>query len=310
MKKIIILSVLFALSATVTAHAQIDTAAGYKSIFGHESTEWNVALNYLDDYNWYNYIMRSSIDTSVNDNIYKKIEVYFYNNIVDTEYLEQYILLREDTTTGKVWLRCVGGDDWLEQRIGVTDTDFLIMDMSMEIGDSIFLFLSSMTFDLLWEDWFYVRCIDTINGHKTIHLQNEQNYTIDFIEGIGASNLFDVIEPWHFYSALVCCHKDGELIYHKTVPGHPDENCIIPYVGIENSAVESSVSVYPNPCSDWIMIKGENIQQATIYDMEGRVLCQNIYTTSSIDTKELPLGVYFLKVISGHEITIKTIIKK
>lgn len=301
MKNAIILSVLIALSTTVTA--QTDTVAGYKSIFGHESTEWNVALNYMDDYNWYNYIMRSSIDTSVNETKYKKIEIY------SSAAWERDILLREDTTTGKVWLRCVGGDDWLEQRIGVTDTDFLIMDMSMEIGDSIFLFLSSMTFDLLWEDWFYVRCIDTINGHKTIHLQNEQNYTIDFIEGIGASNLFDVIEPWHFYSALVCCHKDGELIYHKTVPGHPDENCIIPYVGIENSAVESSVSVYPNPCSDWIRIEGDNIQSACLYDILGSVIMDNVDVHSPINLSSLPHGVYLLRVANGNTLLTKTIIK-
>ncbi len=247
--------------------------------------------------------MRSSIDTSVNETKYKKIEIY------SSAAWERDILLREDTTTGKVWLRCVGGDDWLEQRIGVTDTDFLIMDMSMEIGDSIFLFLSSMTFDLLWEDWFYVRCIDTINGHKTIHLQNEQNYTIDFIEGIGASNLFDVIEPWHFYSALVCCHKDGELIYHKTVPGHPDENCIIPYVGIENSAVESSVSVYPNPCSDWIRIEGDNIQSACLYDILGSVIMDNVDVHSPINLSSLPHGVYLLRVANGNTLLTKTIIK-
>ncbi len=310
MKKIIILSVLFALSATVTAHAQIDTVTGYKSIFGHESTVWNVMMVYLDDYNGYNYIMRSSIDTSVNDNIYKKIEVYFYNNIVDTEYLEQYILLREDTTTGKVWFRCIG-DDRLEYEIGIKDTDFLIMDMSMEIGDSILLFLVGRQYSYsILLDWFFVSAIDTINNSKTIHLHDKYNHEVEFIEGIGGSNLFDAIEPWHLYSALVCCHKDGELVYHKAAPYHSDENCIIPYVGIENSAIESSVSIYPNPCGDYIIIKGDNIQQATIYDMEGRVVCPNICMATTIDIKKLHAGVYFLKIISNHEITIKTIIKK
>lgn len=159
-------------------------------------------------------------------------------------------------------------------------------------------------------DWFFVSAIDTINNFKTIHLHDKYNHEVEFIEGIGGSNLFDAIEPWHLYSALVCCHKDGELVYHKAAPYHSDENCIIPYVGIENSAIESSVSIYPNPCGDYIIIKGDNIQQATIYDMEGRVVCPNICMATTIDIKKLHAGVYFLKIISNHEITIKTIIKK
>ncbi len=304
MKKTIILSVLIALSATVVA--QNDTVTGYKSIFGHESTVWNVMMEYLDDGSGYNYIMRSSIDTSVNDNIYKKIEVYFYNNIVDTEYLRQYILLREDTTTGKVWFRCIG-DDRLEYEIGIKDTDFLIMDMSMEIGDSILLFLVGRRYSYsILLDWFFVSAIDTINNFKTIHLHDKDNDEVEFIEGIGGSNLFDAIEPWHYYSALVCCHKDGELVYHKAPPYHSDENCIIPHVGIENSAIESSVFVYPNPATNEAMVLSSfGINEVEVFDMAGScVLRQEASGLSAkLDVKALPRGTYIVRIHTPMGVT-------
>ena len=312
MKKLLSLYVFAVLS--LSAFAQTDTVAGYKSIFGHESTVWNGAKEYWDDPHWFNYILQTSYDTIIDSLNYKKIDCYRY--IISTNSWgrcpESEFFLREDTITGKVWVRYETDNN----NFNMADTDYLVVDMTLEIGDSILLQRAATS--RLWGEMFYVRNISYSGSGKTIHLQDViddfklPTRDIYFIEGVGCSHLFDFAIDYIYRTILVCCHKDGELIYHNAIPNYPDEDCIVPYggAGIDNCDDKVSVSVFPNPCTDWIEVNGENIQSASLCDIKGNVVMADIEVPSRISMADIPSGVYFLRVVQDNMVSSRSVIKK
>ena len=60
-----------------------------------------------------------------------------------------------------------------------------------------------------------------------------------------------------------------------------------------------SLSIYPNPTSDIISIKGvENIKSIKVYSILG-ALEKEVFNTNQIDVSELSSGVHFIKVNNG-----------
>ncbi|MDX2172612.1 MAG: T9SS type A sorting domain-containing protein [Bacteroidota bacterium] len=91
-------------------------------------------------------------------------------------------------------------------------------------------------------------------------------------------------------------------------------NQFIPNVGIINNLnKDNSVLIFPNPASSFILIKSE----ITTIDFEIlNDLGQKIYvdfnkneTSTTIDIRKLPEGIYFLKVNANHNLVSKRIIK-
>ena len=111
-------------------------------------------------------------------------------------------------------------------------------------------------------------------------------------------------------SGIVCCHKDGELVYHHIEDWMiEEEDCKVDYIGIDEARAEQ-VSVYPNPCGDWITLDGERAQSVSLYDMTGRKLDVDIKADGRIHTGNLPSGVYLLRAVLENSTITKTIIKK
>ena len=302
MKKLVLLNVM--LTVLMAAGAQNDSVVGYRSIFGRESTEWRGATQALDASGWENWILRTSYDTIICGLFYKKIECYSYRISVDEEHRYEYcdFFLREDTVSGKLWIRYPHDIEFHHS----ADTDYLIMDMNLEIGDSIFLIETGSSLEL-WSEWFYVANITYSDSMKIIHLESCEKYAdrIDFIEGVGCSNLFDFVLTYQVQSMLLCCHKDGELIYHN------DEDCLKPEgAGIGNCNDNDSISAYPNPCQDFIVITGKDNLAAKIYDTGGKMIRNVVNIQSPVFIGDLPAGIYCIKIISNLEVVSKTIIKQ
>ena len=60
-----------------------------------------------------------------------------------------------------------------------------------------------------------------------------------------------------------------------------------------------SISIYPNPTSDFISIKGiENIKSIKVYSILGS-LEKEVFNTNQVDVSELASGVHFIKVDNG-----------
>lgn len=303
MKKIVLLNVLLAMLMAV--NAQTDSI-GYKSIFGREFTEWRGATMFYDLW-WENHVLQTDGDTVIGEYTYKKVT---YKN-----WCEYY--LKEDPQTGKVWCRYPDRVTTMTGFHMEADTDYLIMDLSLEINDSIVLTMMCMGGGL-HDRLFYVSSIDYVDSMKHIVLMDdydEYGYygcVVEFVEGAGCSNLFGMIPIAQIENEFVCCHKDGVLVYHN--PTHPlhqeGDSCQIPPYG--NIIVDGclTITVSPNPCTDWVVIEGENIQSASLCDINGIILLTNINVPGEINMADFPIGVYFIRVVYNNTILCKKIIKR
>jgi hypothetical protein len=299
-----ILTTVAALCCAIVLHAQEDRP--YQSFFGKEYTQWN---GYTGNQDWaveLNHKLQSVYDTMVDGKTYKKFE-HFRAHIRRMERTpDNDLLLREDTLTGKLWCRYLDGDE-----------EFLIVDMSLKPGDTIYLREYGQCYYNDTNHYFITTCTvrDTMtrDGRRVIRLSEYVYQPLYFIEGIGCTNLFGymrcegVYGPKH--SVLVCCQKDDELIRLRE-DLNPNEDCIVVPVGIDGVDDDVKITVVPNPCGDWLMVEGEGIVSASVYDMSGRVVLANVEMNKRIDTKALPSGVYLLRVVHDDTVATKTIIKK
>lgn len=287
-----------ALCCTAVGFAQHQN--GFQSFFGQESTEWNGVTEYYD-VPCENRLLRITNDTLIGDMYFKKVEysvLYWYSDYSEGRDSSLDFYLREDSTTGKLW--CQFQDE---------NNSFIIADMSLSIGDTIWLrnyigYLDSVMYivqDTMTQDGQY----------KIVLIDEYGDRSIKFIEGVGCSNLFDYLRLHIIGSQMVCCHKDGELIYHFPLEGWPESDCIIRAVGINEYVENQKVRVWPNPCNNWIYVDGdEHIQSAKIYDSTGRLLLDNINCIGKVCLKGLPQGMYLLYVETNHSKSKIKIIKQ
>lgn len=299
MKKFILVFA-FILATATGARAQDTVTPGFQSIFGRESTEWNGILAIPDFYS--GGLLRTGIDTVIEGMQYKKVEFSEAEWWYDGRYYEDRasdfdFYLREDTSTGKLWCR--------SQRLPY---EMLIADMSLSIGDT-FMVINPYTSRFTR---FTVVDTMTTDHRRTIVLRTDYDpEPIKFIEGVGCTNLF--IYTMHYYihdvfENVTCCHKDGELVYHWQ--SREDDSTCAPTApaGIENREGQTTISVYPNPCSDKVWIDGENIQSATLLDMKGTLLETAIAPRPSLDMSAYPKGVYLLRLLTPLGSTTKKLI--
>lgn len=295
-KKLLLCSV--ALCYTAVGFAQHQN--GFQSFFGLESTEWNGVTEYYD-VPWENQLLRITNDTLISDMYFKKVEysaVYWHNGYSEGRDSSLDLFLREDTATGKLWCRFRDGN-----------ADFIIADMSLSIGDTIWL---PNYVDYRDSVMYTVQDTLTQDGYYTITLNDEfTERSIMFIEGVGCSNLFDYLRLPIIGSQMVCCHKDGGLIYHYSMNGWPEEDCVVRPVGVNECVENQKVHIWPNPCNDWIYINSdEHIESAKIYDMMGHLILDNISCKDKVCIKNLPQGIYLLFIESNHSKSNIKIIKQ
>lgn len=295
-KKLLLCSV--ALCYTTVGFAQHQN--GFQSFFGLESTEWNGVTEYYD-VPWENQLLRITNDTLISDMYFKKVEycaVYWHNGYSEGRDSSLDFFLREDTATGKLWCRFPDGN-----------ADLIIADMSLSIGDTIWL-----PNYVDYRDSVMYTVLDTLtqDGYYTITLIDEfTERSIMFIEGVGCSNLLDYLRLHIIGSRMVCCHKDGELIYHYSMEGWSEEDCVVRPVGINDCVENQKVHIWPNPCNDWIYINSdEYIESAKIYDMMGHLILDNISCKDKVCIKNLPQGIYLLFVETNYSKSQIKIIKQ
>jgi pectin methylesterase-like acyl-CoA thioesterase len=81
------------------------------------------------------------------------------------------------------------------------------------------------------------------------------------------------------------------------------------------SLSEASVKIYPNPVTDMVNISVSKITKGSmlsVISMHGNVILSKpvISETSDLDLKELPAGIYLIRIVSGKENIVKQIVKK
>lgn len=74
--------------------------------------------------------------------------------------------------------------------------------------------------------------------------------------------------------------------------------------------IDSQVSIYPNPASEKIFIKGEKVSDVEIYSMDGRKQNVVLNNDQSVNVSHLTKGVYVVKLKIKNEIIIRKLIIK
>jgi hypothetical protein len=222
--------------------------AQYQSLFGSNSSSWNVMTSQLFG-NVSDSLVYSG-DTIIASQIYKKASLYTYIGLPPTS----MFLIREDLVIGKAWYRELGNT-----------TETLIYDLEMAVGDQFntILFVDSV---------FY------LDGRKHIRFnpQNQSTHNFMYIEGVGTS--FGIVS--HGLSPfLLCQHKDDTLSFVNDHPIHGGL-CRPSTVGLfENSTDVSQITVYPNPTTDAVTFSlPENTKniQLKLYTAEGKLVCEDV----------------------------------
>jgi hypothetical protein len=80
-------------------------------------------------------------------------------------------------------------------------------------------------------------------------------------------------------------------------------------LSIDESASDQP-TIYPNPTSDYFTITGINTCSILIFDLNGKLVYQNISSDSKIDISFLPKGMYIVKLISSKGFSIHKVLKQ
>lgn len=224
--------------------------------------------------------------------------------IIGDNFFQGY--LRQDSTNSKAWFKENNSDEKL------------IMDLNMEIGDSIFI-----DCEMYGQRFSKAISIDTVDSKKVIELDYiyprilaTQTDTIKyrplkFIEGIGTNGslMYQIDDTdFHLYGFLLeTVFKDSNLEYENL------EDCDFP-VSTEN--IEPfAIEIYPNPSSNYIEVinnGNEEIRRINIYDISGNLILskRKIFPKEQIDIQLLNQGIYVLQIDIANEIITKRIIVK
>ena len=253
---------------------------GYESIFGNTSTVWNISEQPLDGTQWtHPYSVGDTVTHQ--GKLYRKVLKYGSDT---------YHAVREDTATGRIW-------DFF------SGTEILVVDMSMQVGDSI-----NINSDPASTDQFVM--VDSVyskNNRKHIRLAKwidyQQNKKLEFIEGIGPNTgiLYKTNEWLVYNELLICAYKDGNQVFADSslfISGPCEYNVM----GIEDIKPEIKVSVSPNPANDHFTINVEvdTTGEIIITDALGCVVFNSQTTAqkTKVSTQNWPAGLYFYTVDS------------
>ena len=324
----LLLTLLMAGAITNRAHAQ------YQSFFGDSITEYTIGTfeTMYDPY----FFGRESHTLTYNSNDTILFHGKTYHKTMPMGWEHYYI--REDTTLGQLY------------RFDMqTDTEYLICDMSLEVGDT-FVFprkpdAGTMSISGVVDSVVYLNGKKTILFRTDMASNNPCNCPISlyfesaaddeipfmFIEGIGPNYtpfgwtdnptweceggyFVYVYGSWTWnisYPLLLCVHKNGELVYMA------DERAGCSQSILSVKEEESyKWTIYPNPAHNSLNIKFENMpmQKGMLYitDMMGRVVYSQTTDDSHlrVNIKNLDVGPYIATWLSGGKKQSMKFIKK
>lgn len=201
--------------------------------------------------------------------------------------------LADQAAQKKVWVYYDEEEPFFDHEPG----EFLLFDFNLDVGDHIPFegFASTVfVFDMEITDITYE--YDVLPGVswpvKTYWLDASETFQVPFLiyEGIGTTH------------GLLICHMAWDMVWELV--GFRDQLSTV-----ENKT--DDILVYPNPFEDFIRIDTQKpVQKLELYDIRGRQLAGGI-RTSTLETGELPPGLYILKVeFEKNDIKIYKLIKK
>jgi hypothetical protein len=265
--------------------------------FPDSSASWNIEVK---AYCWggipgplYNaYSITFSKDTVISNVTYHKLTIPFLQYFsgascaLDNTKLNVYKgAIRQDTTAKKVFFVPPYGN-----------TEQLLYDFTMQLGDTIRGYLGSFAFQKQ-----IVQSIDSVWVGNTYRKRwnIDTNYDVHIIEGIGST--YGVIEPLPGNTvdqperSIICFRQNAQTIFPNP------NNCEL--ITSINSAdkILNQVKIFPNPSNGTFTIDFDkaNIKEIVLTDLLGKVILKQVLNGQS-DFKINPLksGVYILTLIN------------
>ena len=251
-----------------------------------------------------------SQDSIINGLTYKFLEGYGGNP------LHENFGLLEDTIQKKVFLR------FMKISICcVPDSNYLIYDFSMGIGDSMKVERIGLQYPIYWE------VIDTgktlvdgqLRNYLDVYSKGMLGLKFDrWIEGIGSQLL--ITRPllplfgWEIRSELVCFRDSNAGVFYEPLKNvYPNISCA-GNLGAVNME-KPKISIYPNPVTDLLTIDlpvNEGPFHYTIWNTYGQKISESKISdkASQIDMMDLEKGSYLLSISNEKSINQFLILKK
>ncbi|MEJ6588894.1 MAG: T9SS type A sorting domain-containing protein [Crocinitomicaceae bacterium] len=256
----------------------------YQSVFGNESTKWESPFCNLDIAEIQQRV--SFEDTIISNLVYQRIGSPIGAAVIYSLTPNSGNgLARENPDDGQVWYTGV-----IDSFQGYDTVEYLIMDLSLELGDNFTVFGAWGETDISTVDSVYY-----MFGLKHVrttyqHWSNDQSLT--FIEGVGTNyGLSYMHDHYNMCPCLISIEKDNDEIYLNNA-------CNPPIVDI-NENKEGKVVLFPNPAKNNISINNLNFQGAyNISNVLGVVMMSGTYGSSSlsIDVGGLKKNIYFIEI--------------
>ena len=227
-------------------------AQPYKSLFGENTTSWNVLIQPLDG-GFKHDSLYTSGDTIIKSKIYLKVRNRRYNG---NDVLWGFT--RQDSIYSKAWFKGYALDT----------TERVIYDLNLTLGDTFYL-----------EEFPQTLIVDSVfidnESRKNILFKNvtrSYDSTLLFIEGIGPHTgidfrMFEIVkaEPY-----LLCSFKDGSSVYYNKNELFSDK-CGF-YTNIDQINYQSGIEI-ASKSHNIIMIKNNEVDDYKywIFDNLGRL---------------------------------------
>lgn len=144
-----------------------------------------------------------------------------------------------------------------------------------------------------------VETLDTLNGWKNslqhrFYFDENRNDTLalnyKWSDGEWVPNYTQIILYYNDGQSMGSYNSHWVRVKYKKIP-----HCF----QVEELADENGIAVYPNPVTDKVVVKGEGMKSAEVYDIQGRrilSLSLNQNAENEIDVSQLSFGMYLLKV--------------
>ncbi|HYV90701.1 MAG TPA: T9SS type A sorting domain-containing protein [Chitinophagales bacterium] len=295
-----------------TYHSFPDTMASWSEAGGDCDDAYNPTWCWDDG--WHFELVKDSIINSNNYTLLSYQQSYSYVAFFNGNYWiylgGNYPLefpgdvvggIREDSGK-KIWFRALGNPFTVQgfptSKTFPQDSDILIYDFDIAVGDT----LSWKEYDPIVYSIDSIQLLD-LEWRRTYRFSSYYYYEADFwIEGLGSNlGLFGAYNgpPFEGGYQLLCFKKDSNLLYENL--GYGAVSCDELYTDILEEGHQKSISVFPNPVSDFITFYPSNFPcekfTLTIYNSNGQQL--NDYNNLHSSQLKIPVtqlgadGLYF-----------------
>jgi len=81
--------------------------------------------------------------------------------------------------------------------------------------------------------------------------------------------------------------------------------------GVYNAALQSKIQLYPNPVRNRLYIQSEGVelQEYTIFGLDGRIIKQGPFFSNILDLEQLQTGIYWIRIVTDQGLISKKLMK-